>query len=99
MNEKVSVKELISEKRRSNSLVEDISLMESNRMNMNDLVQHYMQHRIAELQNDNLITIEERYNKLRKINKNSFCRSCTVEVTASSTGRCPFCGTIVKNKP
>jgi len=99
MSKKVSVKNLISEKKRSNSLVEDISLMESNRMNMNDLVQHYMQHRIAELQNDNLITIEERYNKLRKINKNSFCRSCTVEVTASSAGRCPFCGTIVKNKP
>jgi len=99
MSTKISVEELVSQKRKSNSLVEDISLMESNRMNMNDLVQHYMQHRIAELQNDNFIAIEERYNKLREMNKNSFCKSCTVEVTASSAGKCPFCGSLVKNVP
>jgi len=99
MSTKISIEEMVSQKRKSNSLVEDISLMESNRMNMNDLVQHYMQHRIAELQNDNFIAIEERYNKLRKMNKNSFCKSCTVEVTATSSGKCPFCGSLVRSAP
>jgi len=79
-------------KNKMNLMVDDISLMESNRMNMNDLVRHYMRHRKSELKNDDYTSLEDRYNILRNLNKNSYCKSCTVEVSATSNNKCPFCG-------
>jgi len=84
-------------KKSSLSIMDDISLMESNKMNKDDLVDHYMRHRRTELKNDNFISLQERYNKLKKMYKNSFCKSCTVEVSATSSGQCPFCGSPVKH--
>jgi len=73
-----------------NVLVNDISLMESSRMNMRDLVKHYIKYRQQELKYDDNETLQEKYEALQE--QNSYCPSCTIEVTKVD-GKCPYCGT------